>query len=244
MALSDLQVGGPWSQMVTSIELHVGVVHVLTQIRHGGPDLGLQHGHLDGLGGALREHRRAVQAGCSLNSTNIPLLSFISLRVVSRDTVVALRQAKHPSGSPAPPAACSTTSDVPPSRSASGTCWQRCQWQPARQPAATGRCHALDNAHYSRWQAGCLAAVPLGGKDPDISKIMSADRGFFAGARRGAPTATGAAQPPGELEGNPSVLNRREFQGLQRQRCGEGHGAEAKEVLGLQTILPNHTVVL
>ena len=88
MALSDLQVGGSWFQMVTSIELHVGVVNIATQIRHGGPDLALQHGHLDG----LREHRRAVQAGCSSNFTKMPLLLFISLRVVPIDTVVALRQ--------------------------------------------------------------------------------------------------------------------------------------------------------
>ena len=42
MALSDLQVGGPWFQMIISIEHHVSVVNIETQIRHGGPDLGLQ----------------------------------------------------------------------------------------------------------------------------------------------------------------------------------------------------------
>ena len=85
MDLSDLQVGGSWVQMATSIQLHAGVVNKATQIRPGGPDLDHQHGHLDG----LHEH---VQAGCSSNYTKMPLLLFISLRVVPKDTVVALRQ--------------------------------------------------------------------------------------------------------------------------------------------------------
>ena len=42
-----------WEPVVTSIQLHPGVVNKATQIRPGGPDLGLQHGHLDG----LHEHR-------------------------------------------------------------------------------------------------------------------------------------------------------------------------------------------
>ena len=92
MALSDLQVGGYWSQMVTSIQLHVDVVNIARHIHHGGPDLALQHGHQDG----LREHRRAVQAGCRSNFTKTTLLLFISLRVVPRDTVVALRQSFTP----------------------------------------------------------------------------------------------------------------------------------------------------
>ena len=75
--------------------------------------------------------------------------------------------------------------------------------------------------------------MPLDGKDPDISKIMTVNRGVIAGPCRGAPAATGAAQPSGELEEKRSASNRREFQGLQRQRSCEGHGAEAKEVLGL-----------
>jgi len=65
MALSDLHVGDPWSQMVTSIELHVGVVNIATQIRHGGPDLGLQHGHLDGLRESTGEQCRQVAAQTS-----------------------------------------------------------------------------------------------------------------------------------------------------------------------------------
>ena len=70
MALFDLQVGGYWSQMVTSIQLHVYVVNIARQIHHGGPDLALQHGHQDG----LREHWRAVQGhvggqGCAGGQT-------------------------------------------------------------------------------------------------------------------------------------------------------------------------------
>ena len=157
-----------------------------------------------------------MQAGCSSNYTKMPLLLFISLRVVPKDTVVALRQSLMSIWVASTSSCFSTTSDVPPSRCASGTCWQRFQWQPTRLLAVTGRCHELNNAHYSPWQAGCLAAVPLDGKDPDISKIMTVNRGVFAGPCRGAPAATGAAQPSGELEENRSASNRREFQGLQR----------------------------
>ena len=47
MALSDLQVGDYWSQMVTSMQLHVDAANIERQIRHGGPDLALQHSHQD-----------------------------------------------------------------------------------------------------------------------------------------------------------------------------------------------------
>ena len=48
-----------------------------------------------------------------------------------------------------------------------------------------------------------LQQCPLVAKTSDISKILTADRGDFAGPCRGAPAATGAAQPSGELEENP-----------------------------------------
>ena len=148
-----------------------------------------------------------MQAGCSSNFTKMPLLLFISLRVVPIDTVVALRQS-FTSIWVASTSSCLLNNQRCAAVSLRlGTCWQRCQWQPTRLLAVTGRCHELSNTHYSPWQAGCLAAVPVDGKDPDISKILAADRGIFAGPCRGAPAATGAAQPLGELEENRSVSN-------------------------------------
>ena len=52
-----------------------------------------------------------------------------------------------------------------------------------------------------------LQQCPLVAKTSDISKILTSDRGDFAGPCRGAPAATGAAQPSGELEENLYAIN-------------------------------------